>query len=293
MPGASNPGTMREDIGGGAFNALRSAARRGADGALFSVRGGDAAGDAVHEAIIRSGITDLSAVFLDRTTASYTALLDRDGEVIAALADMALYDIAFPKQVGRSKLREAVAAADAVLCDANLPAPALARLMQLAKDRPLFAIAVSPVKAARLAGLLAGLSCLFMNRREARVLSGGMAGDIATTVARLRAEGLARGVITGGAEPLVAFDAAGMIELTPPAPHRIVDVTGAGDALAGAAAVAMLRGLPLSAALREGAAAAMLAVEARSSVPDLSPSDFAMALARVPEACLKQEGGSE
>ena len=53
----------------------------------------------VARAIAAAGIRDLSAVFLDRATPSYTALLDRDGEVIAGLADMALYELAFAKQI--------------------------------------------------------------------------------------------------------------------------------------------------------------------------------------------------
>ncbi|MBZ9874756.1 hypothetical protein LB542_28405, partial [Mesorhizobium sp. BR1-1-9] len=39
VPAASNPGTMREDVGGGVFNALRSTVRRGVSGSLLSVRG--------------------------------------------------------------------------------------------------------------------------------------------------------------------------------------------------------------------------------------------------------------
>ncbi|TIW76576.1 MAG: carbohydrate kinase, partial [Mesorhizobium sp.] len=97
---------------------------------------------------------DLSVVFLDRTTPSYTALIDAEGELIVGLADMALYDLAFPKQIRRSKVREAIAAADAILCDANLPTAALERLVALAGGRPVFAIAVSPAKVVRLAPLL-------------------------------------------------------------------------------------------------------------------------------------------
>ncbi|RUY20858.1 carbohydrate kinase, partial [Mesorhizobium sp. M7A.F.Ca.CA.004.12.1.1] len=62
VPAASNPGTMREDVGGGVFNALRSAVRRGVSASLMSVRGGDAAADTVSRAIAETGITDLSAV---------------------------------------------------------------------------------------------------------------------------------------------------------------------------------------------------------------------------------------
>jgi pseudouridine kinase len=285
VPGASIPGTMREDVGGGAFNALRTAVQRGAAGAMLSMRGGDAAGDTVARAITGSGIADLSAVFLDRATPSYTALLDREGDVVAALADMQLYEIAFPKQLRRAKVREEVAAADAVFCDANIPAAGLQRLAALSAGKPVFAIAISPAKAVRLAEVLPALSCLYMNRREAAALAS-MGGDdpVEAVVARLKALGLAHGVITQGSGPVIGFDASGVISVTPPAPRKIADVTGAGDALAGAMTVALLGGLPFGKALREGVAAALLAVESASSVPELSKRAFGEALALVPEA---------
>lgn len=292
VPGASNPGVMAEDVGGGAFNALRNAVRRGASGAIMSVRGGDAAGETVSRAILDAGIADLSAIFLDRTTPSYTALLDRDGDVIAALADMALYETAFAKQLRRASLRAAVAEADALLCDANLSAEALARLARLASGKPLFAIAISPAKVARLFEILETLSCLFMNFREAACLAG-LPGDVSVNeiVTRLRAMGLSSAVISRGGAPTVAFDRSGLFSITPPQPRKIVDVTGAGDALAGATMVAFLRGLPLRKALREGMAAAMLAVESPASAPEFSARDFTAALALVPKAeALHQDG---
>jgi pseudouridine kinase len=292
VPGASNPGVMAEDVGGGAFNALRNAVRRGASGAIMSVRGGDAAGETVSRAITSAGITDLSAIFLDRATPSYTALLDRGGDVIAALADMALYEGAFPKQLRRASFRAAVAQAEALLCDANLPADALARLAAVAAGKPLFAIAISPAKVARLAGILEALSCLFMNFREATCLAG-LPSDapVNEIVARLRAMGLSSAVISRGGAPTVAFDRSGAFSIKPPRPRKIVDVTGAGDALAGATMVALLRGFSLGEALREGMAAAALAVESPAAAPEFSEGDFAAALALVPEAgALHQDG---
>ncbi|GAA2823899.1 sugar/nucleoside kinase (ribokinase family) [Aminobacter aminovorans] len=284
VPGASIPGSMSEEVGGGAFNALRGAVRRGAAGALMSVRGGDAAGETVASEIVANGIEDLSAIFLDRATPSYTALLDRDGDVVAALADMGLYELAFAKQLRRAKAREAVAAADAVLCDANLPEAALARLGEIS-GKPLFAIAISPAKAVRLVPVLGKLACLYMNRREAAVLADIAADSTPDAIARgLREAGLRRGVVTAGGSSVFAYDAAGLIEITPPAPRWIVDVTGAGDALAGATTVALMRGLPLEHALREGIAAAVLAIESASAVPELAQADFDAALALVPQA---------
>lgn len=284
VPGTSNPGTLSEEVGGVVFNALRNAVQRGVAASLLSVRGGDDAGEAVGRAIAAAGVSDLSAVFLDRTTPSYTALLDHDGELIAGLADMGLYELAFPKQVRRAKLREAVATADGVLCDANMPAPALEGLASIASGKQVFAIAISPAKATRLTALLPSISCLFMNCHEARALCAPdaplSAADLAGT---LRARGLARGVITAGSGPVTGFDAQGTFQILPPTARRIADVTGAGDALAGGTIAALMKGSGLRGALREGMAAAMLTVETEAAVAELSDERFAEALALIPE----------
>ncbi|RWM01064.1 carbohydrate kinase family protein [Mesorhizobium sp.] len=283
VPAASNPGVMREDVGGGVFNALRSVVKRGVSASLLSVRGGDAAAETVASAIAGAGIADLSVVFLDRTTPSYTALIDSEGELIVGFADMGLYDLAFPKQIRRAKVREAIAAADAILCDANLPTPALERLVAQAGGRPVFAIAISPAKVVRLVPLLGKLSLLFMNRREAAALAG---ADISgkDLVKELRRVGLTAGVVTAGSAPVLGFDQSGIFAIDPPAPRRVADVTGAGDALTGATVAALLRGLPLRTALREGVAAAMLAIESSEAVPTFTTASFGQALALVPEA---------
>ncbi len=283
FPGASVPGTMEEEVGGGAFNALRVAVRRGAVGSMMSVRGGDAAGAMVADAIAEQGIADLSVVFLDRATPSYTALIDRDGEVVAALADMGLYALAFARQMRRAKVREAIAASDATLCDANLPEAALRKLAALCEARPLFAIGISPAKVGRLAGVLSSLSCLFLNRREAVVLTG-LAADapVDALVAALRQLGVERGVITQGNAPVAAFERSAAVCLSPPLPERVVDVTGAGDALAGACCIALLQCRPLGEALREGVAAALLAIGSATVAPAFSEAEFARVLAMVP-----------
>lgn len=279
VPAASNPGTMREDIGGGVFNAVRCAVQRGVFASLWSLRGGDGAGDSVARAIEAAGLRDLSAVFLDRATPSYTALIDRDGELITGFADMSLYDLAFPKQMRRSKVRAAADETDAILCDANLPTAALRSLFDAAAHRPIHAIAVSPAKVVRLVPLLDRLSMLFMNRRECAAITG---ADV-DPVAGLRDKGLRSGVVTGGNGPVLGFDGSGAFILKPPLPRHVADVTGAGDALTGATIAALLQGEPLRSALREGAAAAMLAIESANAVPAFTEADFVEALALVPE----------
>ncbi|WP_309084480.1 carbohydrate kinase family protein [Chelativorans sp.] len=282
VPEASNPGTMREEVGGGAFNAARTAVRRGISVSLMSLRGGDAAGERVAEAIEEAGIEDFSAIFLDRATPSYTAILTEGGDLITGLADMGLYEIGFARQLRRRKIRDGLAEADAVLCDANVPAEAIELLAEVSRGKPFFALAISPAKALRLAPVLGSLSCLFMNRREACALAGlPMDSRPRQAAQRLADMGLRAGIISAGGDPALCLDNGRLFEVAPPE-SRIADVTGAGDALAGASIAALMRGYGLAEAAREGMAAAKLALESENAAPDFDEDGFGAALALVP-----------
>ena len=280
VPAASNPGTMREEVGGGAFNAVRNAVRHGVSASLLSLQGGDLAAATVAQAILDSGIQDLSAIFLDRTTPSYTAILDGEGELVTGFADMGLYEFGFLKQVWRRKFRDALGSADAVLLDANMPAEAVERVMTLAGGRPVHAIAISPAKATRLGGSLSRLSCLFANAKEARTLAGASEADTVDAAAFLRQSGLRRGVITDGGGPVVCFDEDGMFTIAPPA-VSVADVTGAGDAIAGTTIAKLMTGMPFGEAVRHGTAAAALTVACPGVVAEYDDETFAAMLALV------------
>lgn len=271
-PGASNPGTMREEVGGGVFNAAAAARQMGARVLFLSARGGDAQGEAVARAVEEAGLEDLSSVFLDRRTATYTAILDRHGDVITALADMSIYETALPRQITRRKTRDAIAESGALLADANMPAESIRRLLALAEGKPVFMIAISPAKALRLRGLLGGLHCLFMNMREARALAGWRPdedGAAAQILSQLAQAGLKRAVVTNGPGEVHLLDGGAVCALTPPAARQIADVTGAGDALAGVAAAMMMQGKGFTPSVRAGIAAAVTGVESSSAIADL------------------------
>ena len=284
LPGVSNPGTMREEIGGAAFNTARGANRFGVSVTMMTVLGGDAGGQSVAAAIRQAGIDDKSATHLDRTTPSYTAILDEQGELKAALADMGLYEIGFVKLARRASTRNAISGTDALLLDANLPETAISLLVGHAGSKPVYANAISPTKAERFISELPRLACLFMNSGEASALVGGQhKGGTAGLVAKLRDRGLRSGVITQGASAIILFDEADAWSLQPP-DVRIADVTGAGDALAGAVIAAMMNGLSLPKAIRNGAAGAALVASSDNVSPAFSDDRFAQMLERVPEA---------
>lgn len=283
--GASIPGQMIEEAGGGVLNALRTAAQFQIECTLLSVRGGDAAGEMVASELKRAGIADLSSIFLDRATASYTALLERNGNVIAALADMSIYDAALPRQISRRKTRDAIAQSDAILIDANMPENAITHLLLRCEDKPVYALAISPAKAVRLRTGLHRLAGLFLNQREAAAIlaiEGNAANHSMDLASKLMEAGLKCCVVTNGADDVCVAHGSTIAMIAPPKTDNVVDVTGAGDAMAGAIIAALLNKMELSHALKHGLAAAALTVQTAKVRADLSDSqNFARMLTRM------------
>jgi pseudouridine kinase len=270
VAGASNPGTWFEEAGGGGFNAARNLARLGLGVRMISPRGGDAAGETVAEAAAAAGVIDNPFIFLDRKTPSYTAILENDGNLVIALADMDLYRLFSPRRLLQRAMREVVSSSDLIVTDANLPEETLAALIDRAarESKPVAAIAISPAKVVRLSNSLAGISFLFMNEAEARALTGRDTTEASEWPTLLQAAGLASGVITRGGRPAIAFRQGQTVSVTPPALDALGDVTGAGDALAAGFLAAFLEGEPLDLCLRSGVAAAGITVRSPLAVSE-------------------------
>lgn len=286
-PGASNPGSWMEEAGGGGFNAARNLSRLGFQVRIIAPRGGDATGDAVAEAARQAGVEDTPFTFLDRRTPSYTAILERDGNLVIALADMDLYKLFTPRRLKIRAVREAITASDMLLCDANLPEDTLTALGLVARacEKPLAAIAISPAKAVKLKAALGDIDILFMNEAEARALTGETAANVRDWPDILRKAGLAGGVVTRGASEVVAFSRTETAILHPPLIREVKDVTGAGDAMASGYLAAITEGKTIAEALRQGAAAAAITVQSPFATShELSKDSVEAMLGLVPRA---------
>ena len=288
-PGASNPGSWMEEAGGGGFNAARNLSRLGFQVRIIAPRGGDVTGEAVAEAAKQAGVEDtpFTFTFLDRRTPSYTAILERDGNLVIALADMDLYKLFTPRRLKIRAVREAITASDILLCDANLPDDTLTALGLVARacEKPLAAIAISPAKAVKLKAALGDIDILFMNEAEARALTGETAANVRDWPDILRKAGLCGGVVTRGASEVVAFNGTEKAILHPPLIREVKDVTGAGDAMASGYLAAIAEGKTIAEALRQGAAAAAITVQSPFATShELSKDSVEAMLGLVPQA---------
>lgn len=258
VPETSNPATVRTGFGGVARNVALHLARAGAAVELLSRVGADPAGDALLADLDAAGIGRRGVtVAPDEATSEYAAVLTPEGELALGLAAMAVLDGLTPGVLAQHA--DLFAAADWVFADCNLPAASLLALARRSFPGSRYRLAVDAVsvaKAARLPARLDGIDLLFANRDEAAALAphrdGGFPSDHAAALLRAGAGAV---VVTLGANGALAASEDGIVAV-PAVPARVVDVTGAGDALVAATLGTLTDGTALAAAVAEGCAAA-------------------------------------
>lgn len=285
----SNPASQSESFGGVARNIAENLARLGTPVALLTATGKDSSGAALLAHAQSLGIdTGGTLQLADVASGTYTAVLDQDGEMLVALADMALYERLDPAFIDSRQAQIATSAL--VVADLNLPLASVEAVLAQARraEVPLVLVAVSEPKMARLPRDLTGVHLLILNRGE---LAARVGRELATetaldaAVAEVRAQGVRDLVVTRGAEGVMyTRGAAGKDQVVRLYAHgtEVVDVTGAGDAFAAAVCWSLLQDMndnrdgDLELACRRGLQASALTLSVSETVyPRLGPDSLA------------------
>ncbi len=275
--GTSAPGRVDRSLGGVAFNVARMLRGLGEDGLLVSAFGEDPDGRTLL-AESDEGLDIASAVPAgEGATASYHAIINPDGTLLGAVADMAIYDLLLPQRLAPFEAR--IRNAPLVFVDANLPAATLAWIAGLERSGLFAADTVSTAKAGRLADILTSLDVIFSNRAEAGELTGPTPRDAAAGLCRLGAGGA---LVSDGAKALQIASDPLNTTLIPIPPARVVDETGAGDALVAGTLFGLLRGQDLDRAAQTGLAAARLCIETAGAALPNARADAVVALTKDP-----------
>jgi len=276
-PGTSTPGTSALSPGGVGRNIAENLARLGVGVALVSVVGDDPIGDDVIGHTEDAGV-DCSHVRRRGgvRTGTYNAILDVDGELVAAVADMAATDEVSPLVVEAA--RELMTNARAVIVDGNVPAPTVGLALDMARAAGIPAAfdPVSVAKAERVADQITPERAIFLvtpNLAELAALTGlptGTDAEVRKAVQQLHERGVDTVWTKLGARGSV-LSFAGGYEHLPALPGPVVDVTGAGDAMLAGFGRELLHGAEPLAAARYGHAAAALTLATDDTVrPDLT-----------------------
>lgn len=275
--GTSNPATAEEVYGGVARNIAENLARLSLPTALLTALGDDAAGRDLQDHAESAGIDTRGSLKLPETaTGTYTAILDAHGEMVVALADMALYDRITPDFLASRQPQRAAAAM--TVADLNLPADSIAALLAsaAADNVPLIIVAVSQPKMVRLPAELTGLRLLILNRGELETRSGRALpteADVRAACRAVQAQGARDVIVTCGSEGVFHTRGGELVWL---AAHQVqvVDVTGAGDAFSAAVCWSLYQGSDdLTLACRRGLKVAAMTLETPDTVSPMLAAD--------------------
>lgn len=265
-PGQSNPGHLNRSLGGVAANIAQSLARLDWPVALSTIVGNDSDGIFVRQSLEKARI-DLGLVAISdhHHSASYTAIEEQNGALLAAIADMGIYDHYPVEQIGQALAQTGDGAL--ILADTNLSSDALKALAEQKGEHFLAICATSGPKANRAMDILADLDLLICNESEAAILADEFA-DLSALPHILHEEGVRQGIITRGNKGVTAWIGDDLHHLPAP-PVKVKSSNGAGDCLA----ACILHGLALTgslpAALPYGMAGASLALMSNQSVPEI------------------------
>ncbi len=275
--GTSNPARQDESYGGVARNIAENLARLSAPVALLTAIGDDSSGKALIEHAEQLGIDTRGSLRLANTcSGTYTAVLDDHGEMMLALADMALYDKISPEFLGSRQPQRASGAL--TVADMNLPHDALRSLLDDAvrDSMPLVIVAVSQPKMARLPLQLKGLRLLILNQGELETRVGKTLvtdADFKEACRTVQAQGAQDVIVTRGSTGVIHTTQDGIAFLAA-REAQIIDVTGAGDAFAAAVCWSLFQGdEDLSLACRRGLQLSAMTLECEETVCPYLSSD--------------------
>lgn len=278
----SNPGEAVTTPGGVGRNIAENLARLGTSTHLVAPVGRDAFGDQLVDHARSIGISVDHMVRADGATGTYLAVLDADGELFVAVANMAITDTLTVPQLGAA--RDLIPHADLLVVDGNLPPSAVAWLLDYAAAVSV-AVVVDPVSVAKARHFRETLDpsrpvlamtpnldelCALVDRAVPNSKAA-----IAKAARELHALGIEHVWVRRGTRGSLLSSAASakrpVVEEIPAPAVDVADVTGAGDAMTAGFVHALLRGdEPLEAA-RFGQMAAALTVATTDTVrADLS-----------------------
>lgn len=239
--GQSVPGSWMAMAGGAALNIASNVAAAQVPVTLYTAVGQDSGAARLKHDCTARGVNFKPQVITGQTTANYTAMVNPDGSLVQALADMAVYE-AFD-----------AAAVECppngwMIADANLPVEALRILYAMEGVGKRVALSVSATKAVRLVGVLPQLDLLFTNTSELRILLNETGAQDASDL------GVKTVIVSDGPGDVEIWDGGQHHTVRPPAlpSSEIVSVIGGGDGLAAGTLVGLWRGLPVTDAVRLG-----------------------------------------
>ena len=262
----SNPGLIFMSLGGVGRNIAHNMRLLGLNVKLITALGEDDNARKIIDSCEKLGI-DISnyCKCSDCATSSYLFVADSDGDMSVAISDMNIYRNVTPEYLEK-RLPE-INKAKLVVVDTNIPTESIAYLAKKCKV-PIFADPVSCTKAARLLPSMSNIFAVTPNELETRILTGIKVDNDESLQKAAKAffdVGVDTAFITLGGEGVYVADKKEAVRLKT-LPCKVVNTTGAGDAMMAGLAYGFVNGKSLKDTALIGLAVSALACEGANTI---------------------------
>lgn len=235
-PKTSNPVTSTMSVGGVARNIAENLGRLGEEVSLLSIGGRDQDFEWLSQET-QPFVNFQHVISLNNySTGAYSAILDREGEMQLALADMSVCDAMDLTWINSHQ--SLLTQAKLIVVDLNVPLETVEYIIDLANsyDIQLVIIPVSSPKMNHLPRQLKGVSWLIVNQDESEAFFNVKVeseADFDQLADYWLETGLEQVIITRGLQASLYANQFGVREKrVPPVVEEVIDVTGAGDSYA-------------------------------------------------------------
>ncbi|AOT69124.1 PfkB family carbohydrate kinase [Geosporobacter ferrireducens] len=274
IPRDSNPGNIKTSPGGVGRNIAENLSKLGVAVKLLSALGEDLHGENLLKECKKSGI-DMDHCYFskDFPTSTYLCILDHNGDMFAAIADMKIQE-----KISVEYIREKahiIDHASVAILDTNLPEDTLTYLLQHFHSTDFFLDPVSTTKAEKVKDKIGLFHTIKPNRMEAEILSGASIrseADLKTAAIYFFSKGVKRVFITLGEDGLYCGEPSEQYLLQSPKVSP-VNATGAGDAFMAALAYCHTQQMSLKDTAHFATAASIVALSHEDTIHPLMSID--------------------
>lgn len=268
----SNPGEVRISLGGVGRNIAENLVHLGITTKLMSVIGDDMYGKKIMEHANTIGLDMKSTLVVSqRPTSTYLAILDRNGEMNAAISSMDIIDDLSIDFI--QSRRQVIENARLCVIDTNLPELVMNYILDNFKDTVFFLDTVSTTKAMKVKNQIGAFHTIKPNKMEAELLSGvpiHNTSDLLKASECFLEKGVQRVFITLG-EDGVFFNDGHIHKLVASPKGKVINATGAGDAFVAALAYCHYNNMTTEESARFSMGAATLALGYKDTInPNIS-----------------------
>ncbi|MBN2244266.1 MAG: carbohydrate kinase family protein, partial [Candidatus Aminicenantes bacterium] len=267
----SNPGFIRVSHGGVGRNIAHYLGLLNIPVTLLGAVGDDDEGREILEKLRNAHVQTKDVIQSKKDqTGKYVAILDEKGEMQISVSDMEVMRRVTPRYlIAKAGI---IKKSRFVIMDANLTTQAIHYIASLCSREkiPLIVDPVSMVKSRKLLGILTKIDYLIPNSNELSSLTGVVlqkAADRQEAIHRLMKKGVKNLILTSGGRGIYIFSQKSPeVEFINIRKRKIVDSTGAGDALVAGMAYGLYHHYPLSRAVQIGMILSSLTIQSPESV---------------------------